>query len=290
MKYSIVMPYYQRAAQFYKTLISYRHWYGDRNDYEVIIVEDIKNSKNEKDHKALLDMVNEFKDIDIKIIINQVESYNPSTHFNLGVRSSSGKYIVITNPECFHLSNIFKGFDKEYNTNKDIYIVSRCDKGTNIKEIQKFEDFKYTFDKYGHHSTKRNTCYHWCTSLTREWYDKLGGFDEAFSDGYACEDDDWAFTVRQSTIKIVGRDDLIVVHQEHSKDLKCSAELYKKNLKLLYIKWPKGRKPKQTKVERQSHREEKRKVQLQKIKERRELQKKKQKAKREAIAKKQAKN
>ena len=43
MKYSIIMPYYDRRYQLKKTLESFCIFYSYRQDYEVVLVEDGKN-------------------------------------------------------------------------------------------------------------------------------------------------------------------------------------------------------------------------------------------------------
>ena len=206
------MPYINRSEQLHNTLISYYRWYRTRNDYEVIIVEDSKNQDNLREVAKPFD--------NIRIIKNEgYDGYNPSVHFNLGVRESQGEIIVITNPEIFHKSNVLAGFDKEFQRRDNAYVVCACEHGKRgTKRCDKFNDFEYIFDKFGHHSTKRNTGYHWCTGITKRMYEKIGGFDEEFADGYAGEDDEFIWRIRNNkSIQIINRDDLLVVHQWHPK-------------------------------------------------------------------------
>jgi len=47
MKYSFIIPFFKRSKEFWNTLLSYRHWYGARNDIEIIVIEDGANAKDE---------------------------------------------------------------------------------------------------------------------------------------------------------------------------------------------------------------------------------------------------
>ena len=69
IKYTFVMPYYRRGVQFYNTLASLRYYYGDRNDWDIVIVEDSKNDDQLSSLVKLFD--------DIKIIVQ-------STNFSVG--------------------------------------------------------------------------------------------------------------------------------------------------------------------------------------------------------------
>ena len=122
MKYSVIMPYYKRDSHLHNTLLSYRFYYKDRNDYEIIIIEDVKNRLDKDEHDKLLKVINNYSDINIRLILSGFENcYNPSPMFNLGVKHSSGEFLVITNPEGFHKVNILSGLDQLFNQDKNIH-------------------------------------------------------------------------------------------------------------------------------------------------------------------------
>jgi glycosyltransferase involved in cell wall biosynthesis len=63
IKYSIILPYYNRKNLINTTLTSFVHFYQNRNDFEIIIVDD-RSSENHR----LNELVNKFKMLNIKLI------------------------------------------------------------------------------------------------------------------------------------------------------------------------------------------------------------------------------
>ena len=98
---SIVMTYYERAAQLKNTLKSFAvHGYGP--DIEVIVVDD--GSVMEKATPA--DFFHEFQ---LKIVyISPEEKWysNPCIPFNIGFAAARGEIVLIQNAECLHKDNI----------------------------------------------------------------------------------------------------------------------------------------------------------------------------------------
>src|SRR3990167_849071 len=113
MKYSILFPYIERAVQLHNTLISFVHHYHGRDDYEVIIVEDAKNSSEESARLAQLVLLF-FNKINISLHLPKIEATNPSMLFNYAAEKSTAEYFIISNPECFHKTDILKGLDDEF--------------------------------------------------------------------------------------------------------------------------------------------------------------------------------
>lgn len=241
MKYSIIMPYHNREGQLYNTFISFVNHYKKRNDIEIIIVEDIKNKNNQEWHEALIDIVEKFlEELNIRLIESKIDnSYNPSKLFNLGVRESIGNYIVLTNPECFHYSDILGELDNIQEL-KESYVVCSC---LNIHKYKlfsdSFESFQYEPHSWYQHSKYRNAMFHFCSCISKENYLKIGGFDERFSDGYCYDDDDLRETVKRNNIPFVIRDDLLVFHQAHetaAKNVQNIDKLLKRNKALYFLK------------------------------------------------------
>ena len=77
IKYSIILPYYNRP-EFKSALLSFKHHYVGRNDYEVIIVEDIKNEMNIEYHDVLVDIIHEFESLASASLVSRWGS-NPIT-------------------------------------------------------------------------------------------------------------------------------------------------------------------------------------------------------------------
>ena len=109
------MPYIKRERELLLTLRSFDYWYKDRDDFEIVIVEDYKNLSDDNNHKGLVSLINVYRDT---FRITHAESprmvnFNPSPLYNLGVIAATGEYIVLTSPECFHTINILKGLDDD---------------------------------------------------------------------------------------------------------------------------------------------------------------------------------
>jgi glycosyltransferase involved in cell wall biosynthesis len=246
MKYSIILPYYNRAGYLYNTLISYRHFYVDRHDFEVILAEDGKTVVDGVEHEKLLKVLKVF-DKDIRIIHYQdyrTDTWNPSALFNRAIENSNGEFIILTSTECFHEVNILKGLDEEFAKDKSVYVVCACRNMVDCNLfISEFSHLGGKFDIWYQHSDEkygRNRILHFCTSMSRKGWDKIGGFDEDFAEGIAHEDELFRFMVKRN-FKIVTRDDLLVTHMDHSgfarpdsKDL--TSELIKRNRMLVQQK------------------------------------------------------
>ncbi len=207
MKYSFILPYYDRAPQLKETLTSFYYLYGNRKDWEVVIIEDYKNKQNLKLHNELFNVISNF-DINIKLINGPTEiSYSPVKLYNLGVKYAQGKFIIISNPECSHVTNILQGFDEELEFNENAYVICAC------KAIKRNK-----FHMWYQHTKYRDKKYHFCTCLSKTNYESVGGFDERFSKGYCFDDDAFIARIQSNpNIEIITRDDLLVIHQEHKK-------------------------------------------------------------------------
>jgi len=265
MKYSIIMPYYKRSI-LHNTLVSFDHFYKDRTNYEVIIVESLNNMDN--DHIELLEIIEKFKDkIDIKHIQSDCGGYNPAPMFNQAVKVSTGEFLMLTNPECFHSVNVLNEIDKSLFNNKSSYIICSCLNIKFMNIINDFNDFTFIpstgspnknpetfFDgnichindellnmdklEWYQHSIYNNRGLHFCTVISRINYDLVGGFDELYNDGIGWEDDDFIATVKFNNIKLLNRDDLVIFHMDHSRDYQyINVKLLKYNERYFINKW-----------------------------------------------------
>lgn len=234
-KYSILVPYHKRSDQLHNTLVSYRYHYGERDDVEIIIVEDFKNSIDEVEHNKLEKVIDSFSDLKITYIVSsRKDNYNPAPLFNEASRAAQGKFLVLTNPECFHEVNILNGASEVLDYNDDVYVICGCRHiGRYPKRIEKFQDFDYVHLSWYQHSEKKNSGLHFCSIISKYNFIILGGFDEGFSKGIDYDDTDFRERVRESMLSIVTRDDLTVDHQKHDKDTSVFTENLQDNPLLL---------------------------------------------------------
>lgn len=238
MKYSFLIPYYNRAGQFHNTLVSFYHHYMSRNDYEIIIAEDSKNITDINLHNQLLEIIEKFKNkLSIIKIDISIYTWNPCIAFNKAAEVASGEFFIITNPECFHMSDILQGFDEEFQKNPNCYILCSCLNKNKCKLfIKRFEDLNGENGSWYQHSIYRNAQFHFCNAISKENWSKIGGFDEDFVRGTSYEDADFRNRIRRISIPIILRDDLLTIHINHTS-LWTDSKLNEINRKIYINKW-----------------------------------------------------
>jgi hypothetical protein len=225
-KYSILFPYLNRYNQLVKTLESFQTLYHGRNDFEVLVVLDNKCSIKEEDEiNALSYYMGDF--FPMLVTVNHTSVYDSSTAYNLGSSCAIGEFLVITNPECYHETNILKGLDEEFDKNKDVYVLCAC------KSLKQDDSFEMWY----HHSTHNPRMLHFCTAIKAENYEKIGGFNEEYDKGIGYNDDDFRERVKNEGIPFILRDDLIVDHLHHNRDHQSHPELIERNRLLFNQIW-----------------------------------------------------
>lgn len=216
MKYSILMPYHKRSNLLNVTLLSFDYHYKNRDDYEVIIIEDFKNFNNKEEHEKLLEVISKYKNV--KLYSPEISSFNPSKLFNYGIDRSNGEYIILTNPEIVHFKNVLDGLDEEFLKNFNNYIICSCQSSFKSKiDINKFEEFQYSSNEWYQHTLYNNRRLHFCSAIKKELIVKIGKFDETYDKGISYDDDDLRNNIINNGINIINRDDLVTVHLEHDR-------------------------------------------------------------------------
>lgn len=204
MKYSILMPYHNRLPQLQETLRSLRTWYGDRNDWEVILAVDGKSAEQIPLERALA-----WNAEGLPVVRKRClpQKCSPVRLYNIAARIACGEFFIITNPECLHSTNVLQGLDRIFADRPEVYAVCAC-------VAQKADG---SFLQWYQHSLKRNARLHFCSALSRENFFKAGGFDERYAEGYCWDDNDFRDSIEAAGIPTVVRDDLLVSHQHHEK-------------------------------------------------------------------------
>jgi glycosyltransferase involved in cell wall biosynthesis len=212
IKYSVILPYYDRAEQLKNTLESFDLYYSGRADFEVVIVRD---SKCDFAMNRELDDIVEPFDFQIIVIDCCVDRpcFNPATAFNQGVEIARGEYIILTSPECSHKADILAGFDEEFAARPFSYVICSCWAVDRKKKRRTGEETGTWYQ----HSEHRNKQYHFCSCLSKSLFLSVGGFDERFTDGYGYDDDAFRDRVRMKGVFFKNSDDLMVFHQYHDK-------------------------------------------------------------------------
>lgn len=236
MKYSFLIPYHDRLAQFQATLVSFRRWYGDRaGNCELIVVVDEKSQEQvEELLSIMISGTNPFQCLVDPA--RRVGGFNPAPHYNQAAGIAKGEYFILTSPEILHDTNILAGLDEEFEQDPMAYVVCGCQN----MDKSGGQDLRMPWYQ---HSVHRPANYHFCTALSRRAWAEVGGFDEAYSEGVAYDDDDFLMAVNAAGLNIRVRDDLVTHHQWHDKPYKGMPrrrELVQRNKALYESKWKGG--------------------------------------------------
>lgn len=236
---SIVTAYYNRKSLFYRTLQSIAK--SECKDFEVIAVDDAS-----KEEERIDEFEKEFPFLKvIRVEPKDKWYYNSCIPYNMGLAKARGDIIILQNPECLHVHDVLS-YAKE-NINDSNYFVMSCysidedytngilpyvdyNKLLDILPQQIVADYTgwYSHSKYNPHA------FHFCSVISRNNMNKLGGFDERYAPGIGYEDNEFLDRVKRLGIKITIVNEVTVIHQWHPKvyDLSLSKKfesLYSEN-------------------------------------------------------------
>ena len=200
MKYSFLMPFFNRHEQFRNTLISFVNLYADRDDFEIVVILDEKSKRDEEIPPT-------FNGIEIKVR-DGGSCTSPSSHYNQAAEVARGQYLILTSPEVKHETDILAGFDKHLKDHSLCYVIAACKNDAHKlgKGIPWFQ-----------HTEHRPSNYHFCSCLHKNVFKMVNGFDELFSAGVGYDDNDFRDGLEYAGVKFVQDDSLITVHQQHEK-------------------------------------------------------------------------
>ena len=230
-KYSFLMPYHDRADQLEQTLASFDRLYGDRRDWEVVLIVDVKTMDDALARLKLEALL--FRDsgaTPMKVRHSKDPTFNPAPHYNEAAVQADGMFLVLTSPEVQHATDVLAGLDREFAADPDQYVVCACEALT--------EDGAH--DRWYQHGEHRDRRYHFCSAIRRTQFWRVGGFDETFAGGFAYDDDDWLAQVEQAGLRVTVRDDLLTQHQWHRKPYQGHPQrrrLVNRNREIFERKW-----------------------------------------------------
>ena len=218
---SIVMAYHNRRSQLIKTLKSINNTNYNKNNLQIIIVND--NSSNEHEIDDLKDI---FVDLDL-FILNIKEKQktwiNSCVPYNIGFNHIKYDKVIIQNPECYHQGDVIK--DVSENLTNELYLSYACYSLTH--ENSKLNDFndvqikneKYTqalSDGWYNHSIYRPSFFHFCSAISYNNLCKINGFDERYKDGIGFDDNEIIERIKYLGLDLKVVDNPFVFHQAHS--------------------------------------------------------------------------
>ncbi len=243
--FSIIMAYFNRKHQLSNTLSQFDKMYSCCYQFEVIVVDDASDLEHQ-----IQDLPPKFRfPLQVHVITKKQKGrrINPCVAYNIGIRLSKGKCIVLQNPECFHMTNILEHCVKNLKLNDYFAFSCYAANNTEISESlmrqgdisaamhEKNKKTKPCHDWYNH-PTLRPTGYHFCSAMHRSLLSEIGGgFDERFAKGYGFDDDYFLWMMKKhAKVTLIPPEEGYVLHQYHLTD---------KNMlenKKLFSKWRKN--------------------------------------------------
>ena len=231
MKVSVVISYYNRRDLFIKTLQSISNTQF-KGEFEIIVVDDASIKPQHID-----DLPELFPKLNLKVMqIDKKDKWwiNPCIPNNIGFEIASGDVIIIQNPECLHMGDIISYAAENIGINK--YIVFGCyavdyDKTAQISRItgsdiltingiiQPTNDMLLDqcpyMDRWYQHSEYSPRGLNFCTTITKQDLEDLGGFDELYAYGQCYDDAEFVRRIRRKGMYVDMIDSPFVVHQCH---------------------------------------------------------------------------
>lgn len=206
--FAILLPYYQRKEQLDCTLRGLYESYGDCNIYIAVDDEDsILPFRLSKHHK--IRSFPTYRNMDSRF-------RNPAVLFNLLASIAQEDYLVLSNPEVYHLKPVLLHAAQEAQVGR--YLVYGCKNltGSCLPGFTELGIWDKDFPWY-QHSVHRPAMLHFCSVISREDYWNIGGFDPGYDAGFAWEDNDFVQRVKHGGLEIVQVDDPYVGHQWHER-------------------------------------------------------------------------
>uniref|UniRef100_A0A6M3KL32 Putative glycosyltransferase n=1 Tax=viral metagenome TaxID=1070528 RepID=A0A6M3KL32_9ZZZZ len=233
VKYSILMPYYNRAKQLESTLQSYHYYYGKRQDWELIVIQDPKERPD-----VVIKILGRFSDLPTILAAGQGNGNNPAVLYNQGVEWARGQTIILTSPEIYHVSDVLGRLDETQIEGN--YIVCSCAAAIDWaleKRNSNAPCLVWTPDKWYQHGERRPAYYHFCSAISRGDWNRIGGFDPEYAKGVGYDDNDFRNLVLRSGLRLVPLDDVLTVHLPHGKPMEDRRKLLRINQTYYEKKW-----------------------------------------------------
>lgn len=144
---------------------------------------------------------------DIKVVYYdyQGEYFCPSLAFNLGVKKSQYKNIIIGHPEVIPVNNVLKG----------LYSLERGNYVCRVFDLDDRGNYIYTLVGTGHRDEWPGLYFLAC--YRKEDIESINGWDMRFMNGYSNEDIDFGQRMLNAGFKETILDDLIGAHQYHPR-------------------------------------------------------------------------
>lgn len=172
---SVCMPYWQRQKALDKSLAAYARLY---EWIEISICDDGSPEPVQAPGCT------------VTTLPAKTVGLNPCVPMNHAVRASSGDVVVLTNPEIEHREDVLGGMLAMLE-GPDDYVTVSC-RDVNGMWLA---GPKVDYTKNGRLPVPEGAHFHFCAMLSRELFERVGGFDEGYRNGRSCEDNDWLWSL-----------------------------------------------------------------------------------------------
>ena len=239
MTLSIIIPSFQRSDLLFWRLTSLSKQTFPQN-YEILVINDgIKDETEE--------VCKQFNNLNIRYIFSGQRNLNGEIHWripcyaiNIGIKQATGKFIILTCPEIFHLDNCIMSFIKELENNPKQMIITKGkdDRDGMFLTYLKSNNENNILDYYYALPHRLMTEFPFFMGLDRQEVLNIGGYDEDFGIGYCWDDVDFVDRIKNNgnPYKTLGFRIVHLFHPRLRYGLDNTTNLWKRNEKLYHQK------------------------------------------------------
>ncbi len=212
---SVCMPYWQRQAELDRSLAAYARLYRHL-DLQISVADD-GSPKPVRAPGCI-----------VTTLPKKALGLNPCVPLNAAVRASSGEVVVLTNPELEHREDVLSGMLELLQSPLD-YVAVACRDTSGLWLAGPEVDYR----THGRLPVPPGAHFHFCAMLTRELFDRVGGFDESYRHGRSCEDNDWLWSLHAAGARFRLAPGVVW----HHRTPHAYAGTHESNRELLFSKW-----------------------------------------------------
>jgi GT2 family glycosyltransferase len=199
---SIVMPYWKRPDALRVNLDRLYELYDEDYPIEVVIVDDGSPQPAR---------INGGYPWPVRVIrlADKEHALNPCTPINIGVKESDGDIILLTNPEVIHQTRLV--LEMANSLGERDYPAASCWSVSGNRWYCHSTDEPLS---NGRAKMPEGAGLHFCTMIRKSFFNEIGGFDEAYREGQAYDDNDFLWKLHEAGANFSIRDDLVTQHMD----------------------------------------------------------------------------
>ena len=213
-------------------------------NYEIIIVD---NKSTDETPKYLMELEKQYAQI--KVILND-ENLGFAAGNNVGIKASSGEYIILLNNDTVVTRGWITGLIKHFEQDNQLGILgpvtnSICNESKinisydNISDMDYFA-YQYTNEHMNTTYDKIDVLAMFCIMISRTAFNKIGYLEQIYGVGMF-EDDDYSYKAKSLGYKVKCAEDVFVHHYGNVSFKKLEdkqyMELFNRNKKIFEERW-----------------------------------------------------